>query len=314
MGGMAETCAYCPIFTHDEEADGSVNVNGVGSSNTTGKNSHAAPFLPKHVLLHLLNRNSNSSSSSAASKAPSSQIHIEQEIKQLASSNKIRLFQLHGTAMASNGAGDIGWRGDGNDDEDVAIMETNVYTTSANMALQSYFHAQSATVLHTSKVEVICPWFSNELLPYFAGKTWFSSRALDCFLENGSNKTNNKQYTMSQMKEMIKQLSHAGLLLPRRRYGPIGGEECLFSLLGLGKAAKSILDGQANLIRLVKSSKYKEKKRSVLEHEMGRIKEPQQGPLARKLKLEQAGRFAVLDLLVKGCVLIHKTCMGEHFV
>ena len=115
---------------------------------------------------------------------------------------------------------------------------------------------------------------------------------------------------------MIQQLVHAGLLLPRRGVGPSngGGGGYWVSLPGLGKAAKSIVDGRTSLLRRLKSSVYKEKKRSVLEHEIGRIKSTTAMTKKKNNKLEQSGKFVVLDLLAKGWINIHNTCTGEQFV
>mmetsp|Transcript_28202 Transcript_28202/g.59576 ORF Transcript_28202/g.59576 Transcript_28202/m.59576 type:complete len:440 (+) Transcript_28202:73-1392(+) len=318
-GGMSETCAYCPIFTH---------VDGDGSSSSS---TYAAPFLTKRILLHLQNANSQSSNHTSSSIS-----HIEQQIKQMAFSNKVRLLQLNGTATTRSGGGVNGWRGDGNDDEDVAVMETSSYTVAAEMALQNYFQAQSSSsTLHQRgyKVNALHSWLTMVVLPYFSGKIWFSSGALESFYENansfsnqrniasmknghGSDHATIKRHTLSQMKEMIQQFVHAGLLLPRRGVGPSGGlQGYWFSLPGLGRAAKSIVDGRSNLLRRLQSSRYKEKKRSVLEHEIGRIKHPSTTTTnAKKSKIEQSGKFVVLDLLAKGWVSIHTTCTGEQFV
>ena len=115
------------------------------------------------------------------------------------------------------------------------------------------------------------------------------------------------------MEEMIQQLVHAGVLMPRRGVGPSGGEGYWFSLPGLGKAAKSIVDCRTNLLRRLQSSLHKEKKRSTLEFEIGRIKSSSTTK-TNKNKLEQAGKFVVLDMLAKGLVDVHKTCTGEQFI
>lgn len=295
FGGMSETCAYCPIYTHNED--------GSGSRSTT-----AVPFLPRHVLLYMLNKSSTTLNTNTRT-------HIEQEIKQLAVSNKVRLLQLHGTAMFSNSnSGSGGFRGDGNDDEDVAIMEFSSYNVASKMALEKYFQAQQSAAAaslqqqHISKVDIVHTWYTTILLPYFAGKTWFSASALDDFYNNV-----NHLHSLKQMEEMIQQLVHAGVLMPRRGVGPSsgGGEGYWFSLPGLGKAAKSIVDGRTNLLRRLQSSLHKEKKRSTLEFEIGRIKSTS---TTNKNKLEQAGKFVVLDMLAKGLVDVHKTCTGEQFI
>jgi len=238
------------------------------------------------------------------------QTHIEQEIKQLALSNKVRLLQLHGTAVVSNNnTGSGGFRGDGNDDEDVAIMEFSAYNVASKMALEKYFQDQQSVAelqQHISKVDIVHSWFTSILLLYFAGKTWFSASALDDFYNNV-----NHLHSLKQMEEMIQQLVHAGVLMPRRGVGPSGGEGYWFSLPGLGKAAKSIVDGRTNLLRRLQSSLHKEKKQSTLEFEIGRIKS---SSTTNKNKLEQAGKFVVLEMLAKGLVDVHKTCAGEQFI
>jgi len=333
-GCMSETCAYCPIFI-TEGGDSSSSISSEMNEENEGRRSistHAAPFLPKKVMLHLLD--AQSSYHSTSNNTSSSIAHIEQEIKQLASSNKIRMLQLHGTATARSGGGTIGWRGDGNDDEDVAIIETSVYEAVAGMTLQDFFLGESlATTQPMYKVGMVHSWLISIFLPYFAGKAWFSSGALDSFYvyeyavandlkeTRASNKKKNgpgvsmNQYTISQMKQMIQHIINAGLLLPRRGVGG-GGEGYWFSLPGLGKAAKSIVDGRTNLLRRLQSSRYKEKKRSVLEHEIGRVRGrgDNDDNAAKKSKMEQAGKFVVLDLLAKGWVSIHTNCAGEQFV
>ena len=296
FGGMSETCAYCPIYTHNED--------GSGSRSTT-----AVPFLPKHILLYMLNKSSKTLNTNT-------QTHIEQEIKQLAISNKVRLLQLNGTAMISNSTGIGGCRGDGNDEEDVAIMEFSAYNVASKIAIEKYFQDQQSAAAslqqHISKVDAVHTWFTTVLLPYFAGKTWFSSGALDDFYNNVNN-----LHSLKQMEEMIQQLVHAGVLMPRRGVGPStgGGEGYWFSLPGLGKAAKSIVDGRTNLLRRLQSSLHKEKKRSTLEFEIGRIKSSSTTTTTtNKNKLEQAGKFVVLDMLAKGLVDVHKTCTGEQFI
>ena len=276
-GGMSETCAYCPIFTHDQD----------GASST-----HAVPFLPKHILLHILNVTSKNNATSSRT------THLEQEIKQLASSSKIRLLQLHGTA---------GRGSDGNDEEDIAVLETPSYVAAAEMALQSHFSSQSTTVQHKYKMSTILSWLTTALLPHFAGKIWFSSGALDNFYDSPQN----DNYSQRQLEDMIQQLVHTGILMPRRGAAS-GGGGYWFSLPGLGKTSKSIVDGRMNLMKRVQSSQYKEKKRSVLEQEIGRIK--QKGGKRAGGGTELSGKFVVLDLLAKGLVHIHTTSTGEQFV
>jgi len=295
FGGMSETCAYCPIYTHNgDDKDGS----------NSSRSTTAVPFLPRHILLYMLNKSSTTLNTNTRT-------HIEQEIKQLAVSNKVRLLQLHGTAMISNNTCRSGFRGDGNDDEDVAIMEFSAYNVASKMAIEKYFQAQQSTTAlqqqHISKVDMVHSWFTRILLPYFAGRCWFSSGALNDFYNNV-----NHLHSLKQMEEMIQQLVHAGVLMPRRGVNPsTGGGGYWFSLPGLGKAAKSIVDGRTNLLRRLQFSLHKEKKRSTLEFEIGRIKS---SSTTNKNKLEQAGKFVVLEMLAKGLVDVHKTCTGEQLI
>lgn len=267
-GTTSETCAYVPIFTVSD-------ANSVDTKRSIS--THAAPFLPKQVLLHLLPNHA----------------HTNEDIKQLAAANKIRLLQLHGTAVARNG---LGWRGDGNDDEDVAVMETCAYEIASRMALD--FHLKSEV-----KAECIHEWFASQLLPSFTGKTWISNSSLESFIQSFATR---KSDGTNQFNNMVKELTDAGLLLPRRGIGPNGGEGYWFSLPGLGKAAKSIADGRLSILRRIQSSKFKEKKRVVLEHEIGQPKD--------NGSCVQAGKCMVLDLLAKGVVVIHETCTGDHFI
>jgi hypothetical protein len=282
-----EACAYCPIFTISNQEDES----------STKRSTHAAPFLPQQVLLHLSSNRSQTN----------------EDIKQLAAANTIRLLQLHGTAIARNG---LGWKGDGNDDTDVAVMETCAYETAARMALKTHFGCETeagSTYL----------WFTSVLLPNFCGKTWILSASLESFIENtaaspqinakrviSTNNTSGHRWTVIQMNDMIKELSHAGLLLPKRGLGLNGGEGYWFSLPGLGKAAKSIADGRLSILRRIQSSKFKEMKRSSLEQEIGRP----DSKMKDGNTYIQSGKFLVLDLLAKGIVYIHNTCTGDQFV
>ena len=277
-GMTSETCAYVPIFTVSDDAN---NVDTKRSSST-----HAAPFLTKQVLLHLL---------------PNHALTNE-DIKQLAAANKIRLLQLHGTAIARNG---LGWRGDGNDDEDIAVMETCAYEIASRMALDAHFHLKSEV-----KAECIHEWFVGQLLPSFTGKTWILNSSLESFIQSDAARNcdaTNKKWNVDEMNNMVKELTDAGLLLPRRGLGPNGGQGYWFSLPGLGKAAKSIADGRLSILRRIQGSKFKEKKRVALEQEIGRPKD-------NSSYYVQAGKYMVLDLLAKGIVLIHETCTGDHFV
>ncbi|KAL3796092.1 hypothetical protein ACHAWO_003248 [Cyclotella atomus] len=288
--GMAtEACAYCPIFTVSKQEDDSSKKNS----------THAAPFLPQQVLLYL----------------SSNHAQTNEDIKQLAAANTIRLLQLHGTAIARNG---LGWRGDGNDDEDVAVMETCAYKTAARMALDAHFGCDT-------QAESTYLWFTSVLLPSFCGKTWILSSSLESFIEDAAaaappvlstnsditNKnTSGQRWTAIQMNSMVKELSHAGLLLPKRGLGLNGGESYWFSLPGLGKAAKSIMDGRLSILRRIQSSKFKEKKRSTLEREIGRP----DSKMKDSNTYVQSGMFLVLDLLAKGMVHIHSTCTGDQYV
>ena len=416
----SETCAYVPIFTKqllssiesssaasgqtrpeiledDDDIDEFNNNNAGGKSmDVVEKSTHAAPILPKLVLLyHLVNTASSSSSSSSISTSASSRAHAERAITQLALSNDVRLLQLHGTAISTSlSSTSSWWRGDGNDDDDIVVMETSVYVDAAQMALQTYYFGQHSTLpcnddahrRHQSttpatatstmntmdKEATIFQWFTNVLLPYFAGRTWFSSSALNSLFHhqhhycqnppqyctanddhaqmtkkrkynhtsndlpsgnNGStrqgmhNTTNHRQhytYSLKQMEQMIQQLVHAGLLLPRRRCGDCADDDdgYWFSLPGLGKAAKSIVDGRTNLLRRLQASRYKEKKRSVLEHDINERGRRQRtalnntsGGKGNKNVVEQTGKFIVLDLLSKGWIRIHETnSTREQFV
>ena len=129
-------------------------------------------------------------------------------------------------------------------------------------------------------------------------------------------------HSLKQIEQMILHLVHAGLLLPRRRCGGGGGDDGYwFTLPGLGKAAKSIVDGRTNLLRRLQSTRYKEKKRLVLEQDMeerGRrmrtavtVKE---GSASDRKMVEQTGKFIVLDALSKGWIQVHESSTGEQFV
>ena len=89
-----------------------------------------------------------------------------------------------------------------------------------------------------------------------------------------------------------------------------------FSLPGLGSTSKSIADGRVAILRKLRSCKYQEKKRSILERECGHFKEDGSDGATSKKKacIQQSGRFLVLDLLAKGLVLLKKTSSGEHFI
>jgi hypothetical protein len=284
-----EACAYCPIFTISNQEDES----------SKKRSTHAAPFLPQQVLLYLA----------------SNRTQTNEDIKQLAAANTIRLLQLHGTAIARNG---LGWKGDGNDDTDVAVMETCAYETAAQIALNAHLNFGCETEAGSTYL-----WFTTVLLPNFSGKTWILSASLESFIEDtaaspqisakrdiSTNNALGHRWTVIQMNDMVKELSHAGLLLPKRGLGLKGGEGYWFSLPGLGKAAKSIADGRLSVLRRIQSSKFKEKKRSTLEQEIGRP----DSKMKDGNTYIQSGKFLVLDLLAKGFVYIHNTCTGDQFV
>ena len=400
----SETCAYCPIFTKQllSSIESAAAASGYNNNNAGGRSvdvversTHAAPMLPKLVLLYHLVNTASSSSSSSISTSASSRAHAERAITQLALSNDVRLLQLHGTAISTSVSSTSSWRGDGNDDDDIVVMETSVYVDAAQMALQTYYFGQYSTLpcnadahrrhqsttpatatstMNTMDKEttILFHWFTNALLPYFAGRTWFSSSALNSLfhhqhhyyqnqpqycitnddhvqmtkkrkynhtssdLPSGNNSstrqgmhntTNHREhytYSLKQMEQMIQQLVHASLLLPRRRCGDCADDDdgYWFSLPGLGKAAKSIVDGRTNLLRRLQASRYKEKKRSVLEHDINERGRRQRtalnntsGGKGNKNVVEQTGKFIVLDLLSKGWIRIHETSStGEQFV
>ena len=263
-------------------------------------------------------------------------MQTEQDIKSLASNNKIRLLQLHGTAITTtssfkdskkvasakfSNSGVTGLRGDGNDDDDIAIMEIQAYEIAVRMALQSHASTLSSQEeQHKSfDVDAICDWFLKQLVPYYAGKTWISSSNLDSFLEYYRVK---EYWSVDRMKEMMHELTLAGLFLPRRGIGGSRMEGYWFSLHGLGNASKSIADGRCHVLRKLRSCKYQEQKRAILEREHGQFKDGSGdsaltgswGTSKKKTCIQQSGRFVVLDLLAKGFVILKKTSSGEHFI
>ena len=288
------SCVHCPIFTREGR-------------------SHAAPFLAKHVLLHLLNANAPPSSNG---REASPLAHVEQQIEELASSNKIRLLQLHGTALSRSDGGALGLKGDGNDDEDVAVMETSAYLAAAEMALQE------DSQLDLASRQRAYSFLETVLLPHFAGKMWFSNRALESFYYQnagrhqnpGSTQPTRGSDTIPQMKDTTKHLVRAGVLLSRSGIGPgRGGREGYwFSLPGLGKAAQSIANGRMSLLRRLRASQYKEKRRCTLTQDIDRSRPREDTKNAKKQ--QPSGKMVVLDLLAKGWVAIHTTCAGEQFV
>lgn len=244
---MSENCAYCPIVVaisskHRETASFLAST-------------HAAPFLSRRVLCHVMAVSDEEGRSRTED--------VERELKRLQMENRIRLLQLHGTVVAgnSNGGGmdgGGGWRGDGNDDDDVAVMETSVYERAAEMALEAYdfrvhgkdgdavSSTERSTVALSPRVDKVFRWFTKEILPHFAGKTWISSSALQSVhdeLVKTSSRSNEGmrrkrkrettcnadenigvRYTSAEISHMVQDLVHAGVLLPRRGLGCNGGE------------------------------------------------------------------------------------------
>eukprot|EP00804_Cyclotella_cryptica_P024125 CCRYP_015575-RA/>CCRYP_015575-RA protein AED:0.05 eAED:0.05 QI:525/1/1/1/0/0/3/214/284 len=276
-------------------------IHSTYSRNDIGNlSTHAAPFLPQRVLLHL----------------SSNDAQTNEDIRMLAITNKIRLLQLHGTAIARNG---LGWRLDGNDDGDIAVMETYAYEIASKMALQAYFMAgdRQPGSNHEDKTESIHDWFKSTLLPNFSGRTWFLTSSLEDKMETVVKMdTTKRRLTVSEMNAIVNDLVHAGLLLPRRGSNCNGGEGYWFSLPGLGRAAKSIFDGRISILRRIQSSKFKEKKRSTLEQDIGRqictIEKSGKGKDGNAMM--QPGKFLVQDLLAIGAIYIHETCTGEQFI
>lgn len=321
---MSDCCAYCPIFAYSGNDDGG----------RTKLCTHAAPFLPQNVLLHILDNDADSSS----------RMRTELDIKSLASVNKIRLLQLHGTAIVTSSttntatkkssllstrdvkfssSGVAGLRGDGNDDDDVAIMEIQSYESAVEMALQRHLSNQSQEGDQQQQIvfdiDSVSNWFLKQLVPYYAGKTWISSSSLDSFIQSYRVK---EYWTVDQMNKLIHELTCAGLLLPRRGVSS-RMDGYWFSLPGLGNAAKSIADGRVAILRKLRSCKYQEKKRLALEREYGEVfKDGSNGndnsnsaiESKKKNCIQQSGKFLVLDLLAKGLVILKTTSSGEHFI
>ncbi len=327
LGMTAEACAYCPIFANNNNNDGQVQ-----SSNNNKVCTHLAPFLPKTILLHILDDNDNTS-----------RMQTEQDIKSLASKNQIRLLQLHGTAITATTAttsssftnsekvasakfsnnGVTGLRGDGNDDDDIAVMEILAYETAVKMAIQSHKSTLNKEEQKAFDANAICDWFLQQLVPYYAGKTWISSSNLNSFVESYRVKD---YWSVDRMTKVIHELTCAGLFLPRRGLGTAGSrmEGYWFSLPGLGSTSKSIADGRVAMLRKLRSCRYQEKKRSILEREYGQFKDGSDDVLVgssswgvskkKRGRIQQSGRFLVLDLLAKGLVDLKKTSSGEHFI
>jgi hypothetical protein len=308
--GRSETCAYCPIYTASKETDttNAVPTTSINGTRRTISSTHAAPFLPRNVLFYILDTPKTTTNNTSSS----SRSRTNEEIKQLAMENKVRLLQLHGTAVSRNG---LGWRGDGNDDEDIAVMEWCSYEETVRMALRCYFSLETRQV-EEERADAIYSWYTALLLTYFAGRTWFSLSSLKEFVDSTqkTNRSNSKRnFPLDEVHGMIKELVHAGLLLPRRRFGLNGGEGYWFSLPGLGNAAKSLVDGRLAILRRIQSSKFNEKKRSVLEQGYGG-KKISRSAEETKGDIQQYGKFLVLDLLSKDWVTIHETCNGVQYV
>jgi len=77
------------------------------------------------------------------------------------------------------------------------------------------------------------------------------------------------------------------------------------------------------MLRKLKSCKYQEKKRTILESEHGVFKDGSSSDAldnswgsAKKNKaaIQQSGKFLVLDLLAKRLVILKQTSSGEHFI
>eukprot|EP00986_Skeletonema_menzelii_P000384 scaffold111_cov142-Skeletonema_menzelii.AAC.7 len=322
-GMTAEACAYCPIFATNNDGEGQTSSNKKVCT-------HLAPFLPKSVILHILDTDSSSASS---------RMQTEQDIKSLASKNKVRLLQLHGTAITTTTAatpsssfrdskvasakfsntGVTGLRGDGNDDDDIAVMEILAYETAVKMAIRSHTATLRQEEQQSFDGNAISNWFLQQLVPYYAGKTWISSSNLNSFVQSYRVK---EYWSVDRMTKVIHELTLAGLFLPRRGLGVSGMEGYWFSLPGLGSTSKSIADGRVAILRKLRSCKYQEKKRSILEREHGQFKDGSDSTLAddswaaskKKTCIQQSGRFLVLDLLAKGLVVLKKTSSGEHFI
>ena len=281
-GIMSETCAYCPIFGVNSNHDEALPVLCA-----------AAPFLTRGVLLNaLVGHDSRDESHSDKARK---RMKSEREIHNLLTSDLVRPLHLHGISAAF----------DDDEDDDVALMEMNIYVDASRMALDQHFSASSSSVMNSPKD--LHDWFVSALLPQYKGRTWFPSY-------DNLDKT---------AKCMILQLTHAGLLLPKRDVGCDNRNGYWFSLPGLGKAAHSIEEGRANIIQRLRSCPHNEKKRTELEHDIERSiverrtwrrESERSGRKKKKSLYSQSGKFVVLDMLAKGRVKIHVTCIGEQFV
>jgi hypothetical protein len=143
-------------------------------------------------------------------------------------------------------------------------------------------------------------------------------------------------YSADQMRGMILQLTHAGLLLPKRHIGPGGndddGRDCgyWFSLPGLGRAARSVESGRADVLNRLRRCPNGEKRRTALERDIersiagrgawrgcdggddGTHRRMSRGD--ERTRYAQSGKFVVMDMLAKGWIRIHEIYTGEHFV
>ncbi|KAL3767380.1 hypothetical protein ACHAW5_003807 [Stephanodiscus triporus] len=371
LGAMSETCAYCPIFS--PAAADAAAVRG------------AAPFMTRGTLLHALVGSVSSTYSYSSSSRHGRCAHAEREVRGLLGSGAVRPLRLHGLTV---GCGD---EDDDEDGEDVAIMETSVYVVASGIALGSGGADRSssssssstnstnstATTTRAAPREEVHAWFVNVLLPRFAGRTWAPSLELDELRDgwdhdvrggdvremedevrasettsNAADCRNRRRYSSDRTRDMILQLTHAGLLLPKRHVGPGGGDDdggrrggYWFSLPGLGRAARSIELGRADVLRRLRCRPNGERGRMELERAVersiagrrawrdagegegdgrdgdgfvasvatattnGRTREGSKG-----MRYAQSGKFVVMDLLAKGWIRINETCTGEQFI
>lgn len=287
-GLMKETCAYCPIFSNHNE--------------TLPALCAAAPFLTRGVLLNALTGHDSRDGERHLDKARNliasrKQIQAEREIHNLLLSDLARPLHLQGITAS---IGD-------EEDDDVALMEMNIYVNASRLALEHHFNTSSSVV--TFSKDQVHDWFVSVLLPPYRGRTWFPSSSYD-----NLDKT---------FKYMILQLTHAGLLLPKRGIGCDNHNGYWFSLPGLGKAANSIEEGRANILQRLLSCPYNEKKRTALEHDIEQSiverrawRKESEGVGGKKKKslYSQSGKFVVMDMLATGRVKIHSTCTKEQFV
>jgi hypothetical protein len=288
-GILSETCAYCPIFGVDSNHDEALPVLCA-----------AAPFLTRGVLLNALVGHDSHDKSSHSNREKNlvtsrKRIQAEREIHNLLISDLVRPLHLQGISAAF---------GD-DEDDDVALMEMNIYVDASRMALEHHFSASSSIEISLKDLH---DWFVSVLLPQYKGRTWFPSSFVNF------DKT---------AQCMILQLTHASLLLPKRDVGCDSHNGYWFSLPGLGKAAHSIEEGRANIMQRLRSCPHNEKKRTALEHDIERSiverrawrrESEGSGRKNKKSGYSQSGKFVVMDMLAKGRVRIHVTCTGEQFV